>query len=419
MRLTIFQSNKGDCLLLSSGTAKKPVHVLVDGGMGISYRDHVAGDIAKLPHLDRVYVSHVDQDHIAGVLQLIDDAFEWRVYEMRKNRNPPPPKPERDKPPKIRGIWHNAFFDDPKRNAGDIEDMLIASAHVASASDDDDVRADAIRNEQYATSISEALQLSSRIGIRQLQLKVNEGTSKMMMAREEQAPIRVGPMKFTILGPFEEDLELLRKAWDKWLRSVKGQTAVKRLRTQSLADAKSIMASSFEDLNELMIEQARKLAGVTAPNHASLMMLVEEKGKRILLTGDGVGDTILQGLERTGVLEQGASLHVDVLKVQHHGAAANVKAPFTDRVTADHYVFCGNGSDDNPELPVVERLFKARMKVAGNFQFWFNSHSRVTDEKNRPHMRALQTKVQSLVRQSRGRLAAHFLQESSFPPLEI
>lgn len=419
MRLTIFQSNKGDCLLLSSGTAKKPVHVLVDGGMGHSYREHVAKELAALPHLDRIYVSHVDEDHIAGVLQLIDDAFAWKVFDMRKNRNPPPPRPGGERPPKIRGIWHNPFFDDPERNAGEIEDMLIATAHVASASDDDEVRADAIRNEQYATSISEALQLSSRIGIAQLKLKVNEGTGKMMMAREGQKPIRVGPMKFTILGPFEEDLELLRKAWDKWLKSVKGQNAVKRLRKQAVADAKSITASSFEELNELMLEQARKLAGVTAPNHASLMMLVEEKGKRILLTGDGVGDTILEGLERTGVVGAGKSLHVDVLKVQHHGAAANVKAPFTERVTADHYVFCGNGSDNNPEHLVVERLYNARMEVAGDFQFWFNSHSRVTDEKWRRHMRTLQTKVQSLVRHSRGRLKAHFLQESAFPPLEI
>ena len=34
-------------------------------------------------------------------------------------------------------------------------------------------------------------------------------------------------------------------------------------------------------------------------------------------------------------------IHVDVLKVQHHGATANVDDAFVRAVTADHYVFCG------------------------------------------------------------------------------
>ena len=29
-----------------------------------------------------VYVSHIDQDHISGMLQLIDDVFAWRVFDF-------------------------------------------------------------------------------------------------------------------------------------------------------------------------------------------------------------------------------------------------------------------------------------------------------------------------------------------------
>ena len=68
MRLTAFQSDKGDCLLLTNtaGTAR----VLVDGGMPMSYDAHVAAAMGKLQiakkALDIVYVSHIDQDHIGG-----------------------------------------------------------------------------------------------------------------------------------------------------------------------------------------------------------------------------------------------------------------------------------------------------------------------------------------------------------------
>ena len=45
--------------------------------------------------------------------------------------------------------------------------------------------------------------------------------------------------------------------------------------------------------------------GVTVPNIASLMFMVEEDGKRLLLTGDGQQDFILAGLKRTGFLDDG------------------------------------------------------------------------------------------------------------------
>ena len=52
--------------------------------------------------------------------------------------------------------------------------------------------------------------------------------------------------------------------------------------------------------------QAKKLGRrkkVTAPNLASLMFLVEEGGKTLLLTGDGHHEDILKGLQHHGKLE--------------------------------------------------------------------------------------------------------------------
>ena len=34
--------------------------------------------------LDVVYVSHIDKDHISGVLALLENELEWRVHEHRK-----------------------------------------------------------------------------------------------------------------------------------------------------------------------------------------------------------------------------------------------------------------------------------------------------------------------------------------------
>ena len=47
-------------------------------------------------------------------------------------------------------------------------------------------------------------------------------------------------------------------------------------------------------------------------------------------------------------VQQGGGLHVDVLKIQHHGAEHNFKREFAKRVTAENYVICGNGRTRTP-----------------------------------------------------------------------
>jgi hypothetical protein len=90
------------------------------------------------------------------------------------------------------------------------------------------------------------------------------------------------------------------------------------------------------------------------------VLLAEAGGKRMLLTGDARGDKILKGLESAGLLPAGGTIHVDLLKVPHHGSARNMETVFFERVKADHYVFSGNGEHGNPGRETLEMLFEAR-----------------------------------------------------------
>jgi hypothetical protein len=53
-------------------------------------------------------------------------------------------------------------------------------------------------------------------------------------------------------------------------------------------------------------------------------------------------------------------MHIDLLKVPHHGSSNNLDHDFFERITADHYVFSGNGEHGNPEREAFEMLFAAR-----------------------------------------------------------
>ena len=48
----------------------------------------------------------------------------------------------------------------------------------------------------------------------------------------------------------------------------------------------------------------------------------------MLLTGDGRGDHIVDGLRERGLLKRDGTIHVDLLKLPHHGSARNASPDF-------------------------------------------------------------------------------------------
>ena len=110
-----------------------------------------------------------------------------------------------------------------------------------------------------------------------------------------------------------------------------------------------------------------------------------------------------------------------MLKVQHHGSENNVDENFCRKVSADHYVFCGNGSHGNPELPVIETIFNSRLGPAGvravsptaqnrDFSFWFSTSSDALAERTEQHAAfvAIESLVAKLTRKSNGALSTFF-----------
>jgi beta-lactamase superfamily II metal-dependent hydrolase len=96
-------------------------------------------------------------------------------------------------------------------------------------------------------------------------------------------------------------------------------------------------------------------------NLSSLVVLAEAGGKRMLLTGDARGDHVLKGLTGAGLLKTG-TIHVDLLKLPHHGSDRNVETDFFRQITADHYVVSANGKFGNPEVSTLQMISAARGK---------------------------------------------------------
>ena len=161
------------------------------------------------------------------------------------------------------------------------------------------------------------------------------------------------------------------------------------MREAAEEESRTLGTSEERALLKLLQNQAHELGegseGVTEPNVASLTLLVDDGRHKVLLTGDARSEELLAGLRQHGLIADDRGLHVDVLKVQHHGAAGNVTEEFCKLVTADHYIFCANGSHSNPEKVVLDGFLDFRIGDHAHenlspgrdrpFTFWFTTGS--------------------------------------------
>ena len=411
MRILAFHANDGDCLLLSTST---PVaggpdvehHILIDGGRSTAFRENARDTVYALDRLDVVCVSHIDEDHIAGVVTLVEDMVEWRVHRFELGSDPDSPPPSFPEPPDIGEIWHNSLFDlvgddiEPR-----VQPAMTTSAGVLSGSGDPAVSDLGLRLASLAAGERSAMELSRRISARQLGIQRNRPKDELMKRRSPRSFRRVGPMTIRILGPSDEDVEALREDWSDWIDD--NGKALAKLQEEMLDDEERLGSLEAKVVAQPMIGAALGdgVAGVSEPNVASLMLLVQESGgSRVLLTGDGISSRILDGLAHYRKLDANGRIHVEVLKVQHHGAAGNVTEEFVAAVSADNYLFCGCGASGNPEIEVVEALALARLTGRNGlppiepgrpFKFWFTSSGATTtiSTTRRQHMAAVESLV--------------------------
>ena len=80
IELTMLPARDGDCLLLRYGDGADLRTVLIDAGRAATY-PKIKPVLAALepPRIDLLVVTHVDQDHVLGVLKLLDDAHHVAV----------------------------------------------------------------------------------------------------------------------------------------------------------------------------------------------------------------------------------------------------------------------------------------------------------------------------------------------------
>jgi beta-lactamase superfamily II metal-dependent hydrolase len=361
LKLNIVQAKFGDCMILEFGSEEqKPHYILIDGGPEGTYDNHLSATLQSIrpggdgskKTLDIIIASHVDDDHVIGLIDFLAD--------LRHRREEAEISQMDDKNIiSVGSLWHNSFSKTLQEEQGQEHDMasrssnnsvnihsrvesLLERMQYSSSSSSFSSKNNFAAAKAAIMGIGEGRQLHLLAGI--LGIVINPGFPKGLVLveekKEEEAPnpIKIDNLTLRIIGPTKANLEELRNLWRKWLE--KYETA---------------------DISEPSIAA---VADKSIPNLSSIVVLAEADGKRVLITGDARGDHIIDGLRLAGGglfddNDDDGHMHVDVLKVPHHGSARNVTKAFFKALTSDIYIISADGRYGNPDFSTLKWIVEA------------------------------------------------------------
>jgi beta-lactamase superfamily II metal-dependent hydrolase len=303
----VLPAGNGDALVVDYGQAGRVQRALIDGGVptaGPVVKGFLGGDA----NLELLVVTHIDNDHVGGILTLLGGSE--------------PPTPEE--------VWFNGFRhlpDSPLESMGPVQGEALTALIV------------------------------------EREYKWNTMFDGRAVARDEDAallPVHTlpGGLQCTVLSPGPDELYQLRigTTWAEIVQEAGLDPQTPLLETEvEPADGCLAPMGAF-DIDALADEVTPN--DNTPANGSSIALLVEYAERKCLLAGDAHPDVLIAGVDR--LVGRGNVLQVDVFKLPHHGSKANVTRELLSRIRAHTYVFStdGSGNQRHPNDQAVARTLK-------------------------------------------------------------
>jgi hypothetical protein len=321
IRIEALPARLGDCLLVEclrpNGT---PWRMLVDGGP-IDTWPLLEARLGKLPasssQIDVAVVTHVDSDHIGGFIPFVRSDF---AHEH------------------VHDFWFNG-----RQHLGDHSKSIEQGESVGSV--------------LTGEGGGHALPWNQVFG---------EGAIATPTTGLAEHTVPHGGPRITVLSPDPERLGALARKWSVALREA-------RLGTREIGGPDR--PERLGNLETLAAQHSPKDDSV--PNGSSIGLLVEHRGASAILSGDGFGGVLAEGLKSVAASRGLDSLAVDAFKLPHHGSRGNVLEAMLAVAPAEHYVFSSNGDTfHHPDDAAVARTVLAASRGA---TLWFNYRNARTE----------------------------------------
>ena len=364
----MFGAQNGDSFLVREGSSKDSASILIDGGFGSTFRDQILPELNALHAiggvLDLVVVTHIDEDHIAGVIALID---------ANKDAAAPLVIP-------VKNVWHNS-----------LRSMLPSQNESKLSSTDQQILA-AIQAAGYPSAYKESPtihEVSARQGsslaalLRKYGYTWNNGDGHKSINSSAPGPYAIaGSMTVHVLGPTSQRLDDLRSDWIRSLRrvgvigNISGNDAFDDAFEFLCASDSGSDSPSTEQISHSNIADG-DLYDLFAPdksptNASSISLVVETATTRMLFLGDAWPDDTEKALAQfsTG----GAPVLFDAIKIAHHGSLRNTSVRLLELIDAPLYFISTNGAKhQHPDYPVMKAIVDRPSKFERQLHFNYST----------------------------------------------
>jgi len=327
LRIEIMPAKCGDCLWIEYGDPQRPHKLLIDGGTAGTYKailKRLRLLRADQRNFELLIVTHVDSDHIGGILKLLSKSDIEVSFD---------------------DVWFNGWRHLP---GSDLEAF------------------GPVQGERLTSCLIKP------------KMHWNEQFGKLSVSIPETGSLPVVPLsggiKLTLLSPNSEQLARLRPVWIDECRKAGLDPSYTPPKPQPAPPAG---LEVFGPLDIAALADAQFEGDNSEANGTSIAILAEFEDRRILLAGDAYPNVLLDSIERLVGSQKTDRLRLDAFKLPHHGSKSSINRDILTKVDCSRYLFSTDGTRFNhPDKEAVARVIKfggQKPELVFNYRTDFNS----------------------------------------------
>ncbi len=328
-RVDMLPAHHGDALWIEYGRGKAaPARVLVDCGPSGAYKNFLKPRIAALPpaqrHFELFILSHIDDDHIGGAIELLKDAASLGVT--------------------FGDIWFNGFRQLP-----------------------------GVLNAKQGEAFSALIQ-QQRLPWNQMVRDWHADDSDAVVRQADEVPevTLPGGMRLSLLSPTPVQLAALRRSWVKEIEA-------QGLKPGELATGERFLGKvpvppTVNTVPALAAEEFE--SDDTAANGSSIAVLAEFDDKAVLLGADAYAPVLEQAVDRLRLkrkLKKDQPLPLSAFKLPHHGSQNNLSTSLLQKLRCSDFLVSTSGARFNhPDSQGIARVLMHALAAKVPARLWFN-----------------------------------------------
>lgn len=315
----LLKAKEGDCLFVRYGNENEMHNILIDGGCAEC--GHTVERIIKQcdnnnEKIDLVVVTHVDEDHIGGLItgfaSVNEEILKRSIQRIAFNTS--------------RGFLQHNKLNGKIRKTEEAVKVIVC--------------------EGDGCSIGDAKSLCDIINEKGLKCKLED----YIVSGTEMI---IGNAKLTILSPDEQSLSAFMNKWEE----------------ENNCESAGGCSNEFpeEIYKDLTALKKEKYPGADASlsNRASIAFLFEYEDVKILFLGDAAAPIYTKELKKYMKNEK---ISIDVVKMSHHGSSRSISKRFLDSIDAEVFMVSSNGTTLKGQHTVpgkiaIAKLLNRRNKV--------------------------------------------------------